>query len=98
MAISFVCLCKIAKRGEDEAKMNEATNRGEGSVRVGAGEGGAAKTRGQMLCCEKMQSKANKQNRTEDQRSMNSIHIQDPHTASTDADAVAEGQSETSQQ
>lgn len=39
MAISFVCLCKIAKRGEDEAKMNEATNGGEGRVGVG-GVGG----------------------------------------------------------
>lgn len=35
-----------------------------------------------MLCCAKMQSKANKQNRTEDHhRSMYSIHIQDPHRA-----------------
>lgn len=89
----FCLFMQIAKRGEDEAKMNEAKNRG-GRVGVGRGEGCTTETRGQMLCCAKMQSKANKQNPREDRCSMNRIHIQDPHTSSTDADA--EGQSEAS--
>lgn len=90
----FCLFMQIAKRGEDEAKMNEATSRGGGRVGVGRGGGCTTETRGQILWCAKMQSKANKQNPKEDRCSMNSIHIQDPHTSSTDADA--EGQSEVS--
>lgn len=58
----FCLFMQIAKRGEDEAKMNEATSRGGGTVR--GGEEGDAQQKPEGRCCGVQKCKVKQTNRT----------------------------------